>query len=48
LRLLLGLGLGLSLGLLGLVDDTKVPEHEVADEDLLIKRTAGICELDVR
>lgn len=26
----------------------KVPEHEVRDQDLLIERAPGICQLDVR
>jgi hypothetical protein len=43
----LGSGLLLWLRLLGLVDDAKVPEHEVTNQDLLIQRAAGIRELDV-
>jgi hypothetical protein len=43
LRLLLRL-----LRLLRLVDDAEVPEHQVADEDLLIERTTRIRELDMR
>jgi hypothetical protein len=38
----------LGLRLLRLIDNAEVPEHEVADEDLLIERAAGISELDMR
>jgi hypothetical protein len=48
LLLLLWRLLLLRLRLLRLVNNTKVPEHEVADKDLLIERAAGIRELDVR
>ena len=43
LRLLL-----LGLRLLRLVDNAEVPEHEIADENLLIKCAARIRELDMR
>jgi hypothetical protein len=46
LSLLLLLLLGLRL--LRLVNNAEVPEHEVADENLLIKCAAGIRELDMR
>jgi hypothetical protein len=38
----------LSLLLLRLINNAEVPEHEIADENLLIKCAAGIRELDMR
>jgi hypothetical protein len=46
LRLLLLLLLRLRL--LRLVNNAEVPEHEIADKNLLIKCAAGIRELDMR
>ena len=42
----LALGLGLTI-LPGLVDDAKIPEHQIADEHLLVKRPTGISKLDM-
>ncbi|PIL25218.1 hypothetical protein GSI_13107 [Ganoderma sinense ZZ0214-1] len=41
------LSLPLSLVLTRLVDNAEVPEHQVADENLLVQRSSRIRELDV-
>jgi hypothetical protein len=48
LPLLLWRLLLLGLRLLRLINNPEVPEHEVADKDLLIERAAWIRELDMR
>jgi hypothetical protein len=37
----------LGLRLLRLINNAKVPKHEVADKDLLIERAARISEFDM-